>query len=54
MNKFQKRKMIFWFRLFALLDVLFADRFELTSYHNNESKNITKFDKKEILNGGNK
>lgn len=46
--------MIFWFRLFALLDVLFADRFELTSYHNNESKNITKFDKKEILNGGNK
>jgi hypothetical protein len=54
MNKFQKRKMIFWFRLFALLDVLFADRFELISYHNNESKNITKFDKKEILNGGNK
>jgi hypothetical protein len=54
MNNFQKRKMIFWFRLFAVLDVLFSNRFELTSRHNNGSKNTTKFDKKEILNAGNK
>jgi hypothetical protein len=53
MNKFQKRKLIFSFRVFALIDVLFSDKFELSAFKNG-TKNTTKFDKKEILNASNK
>lgn len=46
-------KLKFWFRLFAVLDVLFAERFELTTWNKKgEQKAKTKFDKSEIDNAG--
>ena len=55
MNKFQKRKLIFTFRFLSVLDVLFSDKFELNVF-DKDGWNVsqTTFDKKEILNGGNK
>lgn len=40
----------FMFRLLALIDVLFAERFELTTYKNGKVRATTRFDKKEIEN----
>ena len=51
MNAFRKRKLIFLFRLYAVIDVLFSDRFELFIYGKNwEYNGRTRFDKNEILN----
>ena len=48
--KFKARKMIFWFRLLAVMDVLFAPKFELKRYNRKGFKNATThFDKAEIL-----
>jgi hypothetical protein len=47
-------KMKFWFRFFAIIDVIFAERFELKTYKNGELKNSTKFCKKEIDEAGKK
>lgn len=44
----KRRKLIFLFRFFALIDVLFYDKFELKVY-TKHGLNRTKFDKKEIL-----
>lgn len=41
-------KLKFLFRFFAVLDVLFAERFELKTYENGRKINDTKFCKKEI------
>lgn len=43
--------MIFWFRFFAVIDVLFAERFELTTW-NKEGRQTskTKFSRSEIKN----
>jgi hypothetical protein len=47
----KKRKMIFWFRFLAVIDVLFSEKFELTTWNKNEiQKSKTKFHKTEILN----
>lgn len=44
-------KLKFWFRLFAMLDVLFAERFELTTWNKQEERTSkTKFSKSEIDN----
>jgi len=40
------------FRLFAILDVIFAERFELTTYKNGKKTSQTKFSKKEINKAG--
>jgi hypothetical protein len=53
MNKFQKRRVIFTLRFFALIDVLFSDKFEVIA-HKNGNKYTTRLDKKEILNLKNK
>lgn len=46
-------KMKFWFRLFAMFDVLFAEKFELTTWNKKgEQKAKTKFSKSEIDNAG--
>ena len=46
-------KLKFWFRLFAMFDVLFAERFELTTWNKKgEQKAKTKFCKNEIDNAG--
>lgn len=48
--KFKARKYIFFFRLFAIVDVMFADRFELIKYNRAGIKlATTKFDKEEII-----
>lgn len=44
----KRRKLIFLFRLFALIDVLFYDKFELKVY-TKHGLTRTRFDKKEIL-----
>jgi hypothetical protein len=50
---FKAIKLKFWFRLFAMLDVLFAERFELTTWNKKgEQKAKTKFCKSEIDNAG--
>lgn len=41
-------KLKFLFRFFAVLDVLFAERFELKTYKNGRKINDTKFCKKDI------
>lgn len=49
--KLKNRRLILGFRFYALLDVLFSRRFELTTYHENRIVKIkTRFDKDEILN----
>lgn len=49
--KFKARKYIFFFRLFAIVDVMFADKFELIKYNRAGVKlATTKFDKEEIIN----
>jgi len=48
--EFKARKMIFWFRFFAIFDVLFKSKFEIQTYNKDGSKCAsTRFDKKEIL-----
>lgn len=48
---FKAMKLKFWFRLFAMFDVLFAERFELTTWNKKgEQKAKTKFCKAEIDN----
>jgi hypothetical protein len=48
---FKAIKLKFWFRLFAMFDVLFAERFELTTWNKKgEQKAKTKFCKTEIDN----
>ena len=48
---FKAMKLKFWFRLFAMFDVLFAERFELTTWNKKgEQKAKTKFCKSEIDN----
>ena len=44
-------KRIFWFRFFAVIDVLFAEKFELTTW-NKEGRQTahTQFSKSEIKN----
>ena len=50
---FKAIKLKFWFRLFAMFDVLFAERFELTTWNKKgEQKSKTKFCKTEIDNAG--
>jgi hypothetical protein len=50
---FKAMKLKFWFRLFAMFDVLFAERFELTTWNKKgEQKAKTKFCKSEIDNAG--
>ena len=50
---FKAMKLKFWFRLFAMFDVLFAERFELTTLNKKgEQKAKTKFCKTEIDNAG--
>ena len=50
---FKAMKLKFWFRLFAMFDVLFAERFELTTWNKKgEQKAKTKFCKTEIDNAG--
>ena len=50
---FKAMKLKFWFRLFAMFDVLFAERFELTIWNKKgEQKAKTKFCKNEIDNAG--
>ena len=50
---FKAMKLKFWFRLFAIFDVLFAERFELTTWNKKgEQKAKTKFCKTEIDNAG--
>jgi hypothetical protein len=50
---FKAMKLNFWFRLFAMFDVLFAERFELTTWNTRgEQKAKTKFCKSEINNAG--
>ena len=50
---FKAMKLKFWFRLFAMFDVLFSERFELTTYNKKgEQKAKTKFCKTEIDNAG--
>ncbi len=41
-------RMIITFRLLAVIDVLFSERFELTTYKDGKQTAKTKFDKKEI------
>ncbi len=50
-NKMKALKMIFAFRFLAMLDVLFAERFELTTW-NKEGRQTskTKFSRSEIKN----
>lgn len=50
-NKMKALKRIFWFRFFAILDVLFAEKFELTTW-NKEGRQTskTKFWRSEIKN----
>lgn len=51
MNYFKAMKMMFWFRLLSVFDVLFSERFELTTWNKKgEQKSKTKFCKKEIKN----
>ena len=50
---FKAWKMKFWFRLFAMFDVLFAEKFELTTWNKKGvQKAKTKFWKTEIDNAG--
>lgn len=50
---FKAMRMKFLFRLFAMFDVLFAERFELTTWNKKgEQKAKTKFCKSEIDNAG--
>jgi hypothetical protein len=50
---FKAMKLKFGFRLFAMFDVLFAERFELTTWNKKgEQKAKTKFCKSEIDNAG--
>ncbi len=42
------------FRFFAILDVMFAQRFELTTYRDGRQTSKTKFCKKEIKEAGRK
>ncbi len=50
---FKAMKLKFWFRLFAMFDVLFAEKFELTTWNKKgEQKAKTKFWKTEIDNAG--
>ena len=50
---FKAMKLKFWFRLFAMFDVLSAERFELTTWNKKgEQKAKTKFCKTEIDNAG--
>lgn len=50
---FKAMKLKFWFRLFAMFDVLSAERFELTTWNKKgEQKVKTKFCKTEIDNAG--
>ena len=52
-HSFKAMKLKFWFRLFAMFDVLFAERFELTTWNKKgEQKAKTKFCKTEIDNAG--
>lgn len=53
MYSFKAMKLKFWFRLYAMFDVLFAERFELTTWNKKgEQKAKTKFCKTEIDNAG--
>jgi len=46
-------KLKFWFRLFAMFDVLFSEKFELITWNKKgEQKSKTKFSKTEIDNTG--
>lgn len=46
----KKRKMIFWFRFLSVIDVLFAEKFELITWNKDEIQTSkTKFHKTEIL-----
>ena len=46
-------KLKFWFRLLAMFDVLFAEKFELKTWNKKgEPKSKTKFSKTEIDNAG--
>ncbi|TVZ59240.1 hypothetical protein NA63_1767 [Flavobacteriaceae bacterium MAR_2010_105] len=50
---FKAMKLKFWLRLFAMFDVIFSERFELTTWNKKgEQKAKTKFCKSEIDNAG--
>ncbi len=45
----KKFRLIFWFRFLAIIDVLFSEKFELTTWNKNGNLTAkTKFDKQEI------
>lgn len=46
--KWKNRKLILSFRILAVFDVLFSDKFELIKYDKDRVKGITKFDYNEI------
>lgn len=48
--KFKNRRLIWYFRLLALLDVLFSKRFELKTFTKAGLSSSTKFDYEEIKN----
>ena len=48
--KWKNRKLIWSFKFYALLDVLFSKRFELNTFTNGCLRTSTKFDYDEIKN----
>lgn len=48
--KWKNRKLIISFRILAMFDVLFSDKFELIKYDKNRISGKTKFDYNEIKN----
>lgn len=47
-------RLIVAFRFFAIIDILFAEKFELKTFKYNTQRNYTKFCKKEITEAGKK
>ena len=48
--KFKNRKLIWYFRIEAILDVIFSKRFELKTFKKGGLSSSTKFDYEEIKN----
>lgn len=47
-------RLILSFRFFAIIDILFTEKFELKTYKDNTQRNYTTFCKKEIIEAGKK
>lgn len=48
MGYLKRKRFIFWIKLFAILDILTCDRWELKARNSYGLYNKTKFDKEEI------